>query len=78
MNKQEHIRGWYNMVGGAAGFLLIESSDPQQVDEFLLPYMDIMSGDVRAVNALDDIAAIDRLCQSTQTATGSGAQELVP
>ena len=48
-NKPEHIKGWYNLVGGAAGFLIVDYDDPRQLTAFLQPYMDIMSFDVRAI-----------------------------
>ena len=52
-NHPERIRGWYNLAGGGAGFLLVESDDPQAITAFLQPYMDLMSFDVRAVYQLD-------------------------
>jgi hypothetical protein len=53
MNHPERIRGWYNLVGGGAGFLLVDYDDPRAVTAFLQPYMDLMSFDVRGVYALD-------------------------
>ena len=53
MNHPERIRGWYNLAGGGAGFLLVESDDPRELTAFLQPYMDLMSFDVRAVYELD-------------------------
>ena len=49
MNRPERIKGWYNLAGGGAGFLLVESDDPREITAFLQPYMDLMSFDVRAV-----------------------------
>ncbi|MBI3972323.1 MAG: DUF3303 domain-containing protein [Chloroflexi bacterium] len=49
MNHPERIRGWYNLAGGGAGFLLVEYDDPRELSEFLMPYMDLMAWDVRAV-----------------------------
>jgi hypothetical protein len=43
------LRGWYNLAGGGAGFLMLESNDPREVTAFLQPYMDLMSWDVHAV-----------------------------
>ena len=60
------IRGWYDMVGGGAGFLLVETENPQEVNEFLMPYMDLMAWDVRAVNALQYDTAIERFRQSSR------------
>ena len=48
-NNPERIKGWYNLVGGGAGFLLVEYDDPRQLTAFLQPYMDLMSFDVRAI-----------------------------
>jgi hypothetical protein len=52
-NHPERLEGWYNLVGGGAGFLLVDYDDPQQLTAFLQPYMDLMSFDVRAINQLD-------------------------
>ena len=43
------IKGWYNLVGGGAGFLIVDYDDPQELTAFLQPYMDLMSFDVRAI-----------------------------
>jgi hypothetical protein len=48
-NHPERIKGWYNLVGGGAGFLIIDYEDPREVTAFLQPYMDLMSFDVRAI-----------------------------
>lgn len=48
-NKPENIRAWYNLVGGGAGFLVVDYDDPRKVTAFLQPYMDVMSFDVRAI-----------------------------
>ena len=53
MNHPERIKGWYNLAGGGAGFLLVESNDPRELTAFLQPYMDLMSFDVRAVYELN-------------------------
>ncbi len=55
-NRPERIKGWYNLVGGGAGFLLVDYDDPRELTAFLQPYMDLMSFDVRAVteNKYDD------------------------
>jgi hypothetical protein len=45
----ERIKGWYNLVGGGAGFLLLDYDDPREVTAFLQPFMDLMSFDVRAI-----------------------------
>ncbi len=62
-NLPDKIRGWYDMVGGGAGFLLIEADDPQQINDFCQPYMDLMDWDVRALIAHDYNASIARFRQ---------------
>jgi hypothetical protein len=52
-NHPEHIRGWYNLAGGGAGFLLVETDSPQELTAFLQPYMDLVSFDVHAAYAVD-------------------------
>lgn len=73
-NMPNNIRGWYDIVGGGAGFLLVESNDSQEVSDLLQPYMDLMNWDVRAVNPLDYKSAIERFRQGTQTAAGAGTR----
>jgi len=51
-NHPEKIRGWYNLAGGGAGFLMIETRDPRELNEILEPYMSLMSFDVHAVYEL--------------------------
>jgi Domain of unknown function (DUF3303) len=58
-NRPDKIRGWYDLVGGGAGFLLIETDDPQEINAFCQPYMDLMDWDVRALNPLEYPAAIE-------------------
>jgi len=52
-NHPEHIKGWYNLAGGGAGFLLVETDQPQDLTAFLQPYMDLLDFDVHAVYALN-------------------------
>src|SRR5687768_10445246 len=52
-NHPERIKGWYNLVGGGAGFLLVEADNPRDVTAFLVPYMDLMAFDVRGVYQLN-------------------------
>ena len=52
-NNPERIRGWYNLAGGGAGFLIVDYDDIRQLTAFLQPYMDLMSFDVRAISQLD-------------------------
>lgn len=60
-NQQDKIRGWYDLAGGGAGFLMIETDDPQDLTDILQPYMDLMDVDVHAVIENDDDATIERL-----------------
>jgi hypothetical protein len=60
-NNPKKIKGWFNLVGGGAGFLLVEYDDPREVTAFLQPYMDLMSFDVRAIYALDYEDQINQL-----------------
>jgi hypothetical protein len=55
-NNPDKIQGWYNLVGGGAGFLIVDYDDPKELTAFLQPYMDIMSFDVRAIteNSYED------------------------
>lgn len=62
----ERIKGWYNLAGGGAGFLLIEADDPHELTAFLQPYMDLMRVDVHAVYPLDYDRMIDELRQVAQ------------
>lgn len=65
-NHPERIKGWYNLAGGGAGFLLVEVDDPRELTAFLQPYMDLMSFDVRAAYELDYNQRIEELRQVAQ------------
>ena len=49
LHHQDRWRGWYQLGGGGAGFLLVETDDPRQLTEMFQPYMDLMSWDVHPV-----------------------------
>lgn len=68
-NQPDRIKGWYNLVGGGAGFLLVDYDDPRELTAFLQPYMDLMSFDVRAIteNRYDETVA-----EMRQAAGGGG------
>ena len=51
-NKPDRIKGWYNLAGGGAGFLIVDYDDIRELTAFLQPYMDLMSFDVRAISQL--------------------------
>jgi hypothetical protein len=59
----EHIRAWYNLAGGGAGFMLVETETPQELTAFLQPYMDVVSFDVHAVYPVDYEKLIKELRQ---------------
>ena len=60
-NHPERIMGWYTLVGGGAGFLMIEGNSPQDISEILEPYMDLMSWDVHAVSSNSYDEKLDEL-----------------
>jgi hypothetical protein len=60
-NHPERIRGWYNLAGGGAGFLIVEYDDIKELTAFLQPYMDLMSFDVRAIGELNYEERIEQL-----------------
>ena len=60
-NHPNNIRGWYNLVGGGAGFMLVETDNMSELTEMLQPYMDLMSWDVHALHELDYKSEIKRL-----------------
>jgi hypothetical protein len=69
MNHPERIKGWYNLAGGGAGFLIVETDDPRELTAFLQPYMDLMSFDVRAMYQLDYKTRIEELRQIAKGST---------
>jgi hypothetical protein len=52
-NNPDRIKGWYNLAGGGAGFLIVDYDDIGELAAFLQPYMELMSFDVRAINQLN-------------------------
>src|SRR5436309_7653138 len=48
LTHPDRIRGWYNLAGGGAGFMLIETDDPRELTTMLQPYMDLVRWDVHA------------------------------
>ncbi len=61
--RPEILKDWYNLAGGGAGFLLVETDDPRELTALLQPFMDLMKWDVHAVYALDYDQQIQRLQQ---------------
>jgi hypothetical protein len=66
-NHPEKIRGWYNLAGGGAGFMLIETENPYELTEILEPYMDLVSWDVHGVYEL----SYDSLIEQTRSKLAS-------
>lgn len=60
-NNPQRIKGWYNLAGGGAGFLIVDYDDPKELTAFLQPYMDLMSFDVRAITHNEYAATIEEL-----------------
>lgn len=65
-NHPERIKGWYNLAGGGAGFLIVDTNNPQELTAFLQPYMDLMDFDVHAVYALDYAKQVEELRKVVQ------------
>jgi hypothetical protein len=57
-NHPERIRGWYDLAGGGAGFMLIDTDEPRELADMLQPYMDLLAWDVHAVTEQPSYAAI--------------------
>lgn len=74
-NQPELIRGWYDLAGGGAGFLIIETDDLRDLTAILRPYMDLMSWDVRAISANDYPTTVRQIREalSQMPNQGSGA-----
>ena len=60
-NHPERIRGWYNLAGGGAGFMLVETDELNELTAMLQPYMDLMSWDVRALHELNYDNEVEQL-----------------
>ncbi len=69
LNRPERIKGWYNLVGGGAGFLLVDYDDPAELTAFLQPYMDLMGFDVRAVTENEYGATVEEMRRVAAQAT---------
>jgi|SRR3982751_3116699 hypothetical protein len=66
LNHPENIRGWYNLAGGGAGFMLVETEDPRELTEVLQPYMDVVSWDVHAVYELPYEETVERFREAVR------------
>ena len=65
-NRPERIRGWYNLAGGGAGFLLIETDDGPELTNMLQPYMDLVRWDVHAIYELNYEQTIEELGRAVE------------
>jgi hypothetical protein len=61
LTHPDRIRGWYNLAGGGAGFMLIETDDPRELTTMLQPYMDLVRWDVHAAYELPYERTIEAL-----------------
>jgi hypothetical protein len=41
------VRGWYDLVGGGAGLMILETDDPAAIARTFTPFMDLISYDGR-------------------------------
>ena len=57
---KQHLKGWYNLAGGGAGFLLLDVDDPAELSDLLTPYMDLLAFDVRGIYEMVYDQAIER------------------
>jgi hypothetical protein len=60
-NQPDRIKGWYNLAGGGAGFLIVDYDNLAELTDFLQPYMEFMSFDVRAIYELTYDSRIEEL-----------------
>jgi hypothetical protein len=67
-NHPDKIRGWYNLAGGGAGFMLIETDDPRKLTDLLQPYMELVSWDVHAAYELPYEATVESYRKRLQEA----------
>src|SRR5688500_8368127 len=66
-NNPDRIRGWYNLVGGGAGFLIVDYDDTKELTAFQQPYMDVMSFDVRAITENSYEQTVQEMRQMIET-----------
>ena len=66
VNRSDTFRGWYGLVGGGSGFLVVEAENPRDVTAQLQPWMDLMSWDVRAIYALEREQVLQTMRETLQ------------
>jgi hypothetical protein len=74
-NNPDRIKGWYNLAGGGAGFLIVDYDDIRELTAFLQPYMDLMSFDVRAISELSYEGRIEQLRSIVQSQAGAVSRQ---
>jgi hypothetical protein len=67
----EWIRGYYGLVGGGTGFLILDVDAPQALNEMLAPSMRSMTWDIRAIVEYDDQQDIEEFRQAFGQAVDS-------
>jgi len=67
----EWIRGYYGLVGGGAGFLILDVDDPHALNEMLAPSMRHMTWDIRAIVPYDYDQDIEEFRQAFGQAVDS-------
>ena len=75
-NHPEMIRGWYNLAGGGAGFMLVEAEDARILNTILEPYMDLVRWDVHAVYELPYTAVTDHFRGIVRAASAPETREM--
>jgi hypothetical protein len=63
-NHPEKIKGWYNLAGGGAGFMIVEAEDPRDLTTMLEPYMDLMTWDVHAIYELPYQGVVEHFAEN--------------
>ena len=63
-NLPDKIKGWYDLAGGGAGFLLVETDEPQDLTTIFQPYMDLMDVDIHCVIENEYAATVERLSEA--------------
>ena len=62
------FESWDELVGGGAGAIIVSTDDPRRVNEALVPWMDLVSWDVREVIASSYDEILQRMQERQQQA----------
>lgn len=64
------VRGYYSLVGGGAGYFLLEADDPQRISDYLIRSLGLVAWDVRQVIEHDwatvQAAAVEKIGPASQ------------